>query len=303
VYETLLNGDPYIWDGEDATWAEPYGFIPMVVIQHNNVGLDWGWSEMHPVLSKFREVDDLASKLSDQIRKMVDAPWLFSGVSQPKDPRKTTMTGNSPTMDRPEPGREEIPALYGPVGSSATPLVAQLDIAAASNYILEIIKDIERDYPELNDDIARAKGDVSGRALRLSREPIEVKVQQRRANYDDALVRAQQMAVAIGGYRKYEGFTGFGLESYQAGKLEHHIGERPIFSKDPMDDLDFDKLFWEVATSAKGAGLPLQIWLKRQGWSEEQIAEIVNSPEYAARLAGLEQLAMLNNPMQGNEEE
>jgi len=34
-------------------------------------------------MSKFREVDDIASKLDDQIRKMVDAPWLFIGMTKP----------------------------------------------------------------------------------------------------------------------------------------------------------------------------------------------------------------------------
>jgi hypothetical protein len=72
--DAVLEGGALDWDGEGAEWDYPYGFTPMVVFQHNNVGLDFGWSELFPGLSKFREVDDLASKLSDQIRKMVDAP-------------------------------------------------------------------------------------------------------------------------------------------------------------------------------------------------------------------------------------
>ena len=292
-YQTQLNGSPYAWDGVGSDWWEPYGFVPMVVIQHNNVGMEWGWSEMHPVLSKFREVDDLSSKLSDQIRKMVDVGWLFTGVAAPKTTQKTT--GETPTTDRPEPGREEVPTLYGPVGADAKPLVAPLDIAATSAYITEIIKDIERDYPELNDDVVMASGDISGRALRTSREAIEVKVQQRRANYDDALVRAQQMGVAIGGYRQYQGFTGFGLDSYAAGALDHEIGEREVFSIDPMDDLEYEQLFWKVASEAKTAGMPINFWLKRKQWSDEDIAELIDSPEYQARLASLEQLAMLGN--------
>lgn len=287
-YTTTLDGQPYAWDDVSAEWDEPYGFIPMVVIQHNNVGLEWGWSEFHPVVSKFREVDDLASKLSDQIRKMVDAPWLFAGVNNPKDKREIGTTHNAKTADRPEPGREEIPAIYGPVNASATPLVANLDISASSEYIQTILKDIERDYPELATDIKNVQGDISGRALRINRQPTEVKVSQRRATYDDCLVRAHQMAVAIGGMRGYEGFQGFDLTSYLAGKLDHSIGERPVFSKDPLDDLDYEKVFWDVGNAAKLAGVPLIVYLERQGWTPEEIAKITSSPDYKAKVAGFD---------------
>jgi len=301
VYRTELNDKPYAWDGIASEWAEDYGFVPMVVTQHNNVGLEWGWSELHPALSKFREVDDLSSKLSDQIRKMVDAPWLFSGVEAPT--KKKTTTSETPTANNPEPGREELPALYGPTGSDAKALVANLDISAASQYILEILKDIERDYPELDDSIVRVKADVSGRALGLTREPIEVKVQQRRANYDDAMVRLQQMGVSIGGLRQYPGFESFSLDSYANGQLEHSIGDRPIFSKNRQDDLDFEKVFWDVANAAKLAGYPLDLWLKKQGWSDEDITALTGSAEYSAKIAGLEQLALLgsNPPSQDNQ--
>ncbi|MDD2920996.1 MAG: hypothetical protein PHQ36_01810, partial [Anaerolineales bacterium] len=149
VYQTYLNDQLYGWDGWDAEWSEPYGFVPLVVFQHNNVGLDFGWSELFPGLSKFREVDDISSKLSDQIRKMVDSGWLFSGVSN-KSQATPKASGETPSNNNPEPGREEIPALYGPVGASATPLVAPLDIAATSAYIKDILAVIEEDYPELS---------------------------------------------------------------------------------------------------------------------------------------------------------
>jgi hypothetical protein len=47
IYKTYANNQLYAWDGENAEWSAPYGFIPLVVVQHNNVGLDWGWSEVH----------------------------------------------------------------------------------------------------------------------------------------------------------------------------------------------------------------------------------------------------------------
>jgi hypothetical protein len=283
IFQTFMNGKPYAWNGQAAEWEEPYGFIPMVHIKHNDVGLDWGWSELHPARSKMHEMDDVASILSDQIRKTVNVKWLFTGTDKPSSP---SPTGASESTSRPEPGREEEPAIYAKNAEvKATPMVAQLDIDGAVHHILEILKDLERDYPELKFDALRASGDVSGKALRVARQPAEAKVLQRRALYDDALVRAQQMAVAIGGFRGYEGFGGFGLDSYDQGDLDHQIGERPVFAVDSLDELEEDKLFWETAGMAVKAGSPLDSYLKDSGWDDERITQFFSSPEYQARLA------------------
>jgi hypothetical protein len=310
VYSTFLNNKPYVWnDKEDAEprWTEPYGFIPLVLVQHNDVGLEWGWSEFHSAHSKFREVDDIASKLSDQIRKMVDSPWLLSGVQNPKKQKATIdTTDNTPTT--PETSREEIPIFYAPIGADAKPLVANLDIAAATEHVREILKILEQDYPELSLDIHNVQGDVSGRALRVHQQPVARKVDERRPSYDDALVRVQQMAVAIGGFRQYDGFDGFDLDSYGQGLLDHQIGERSVFAKDPIDDLENEKFFWETAKQAKDNGIPLLVFLEQHGWTKEQITAVENSDEYKARMAGLQMASLLggmnvNTPPNQNTED
>jgi hypothetical protein len=125
-------------------------------------------------------------------------------------------------------------------------------------------------------DIWQAGGDTSGKALRVARQRTETKVNQRRPNYDDGLKRAQQMAVAIGGFRGYEGYEGFGLGSYAAGDLEHHLAKRPVFAVDTLDDLERDQAFWAVAGQVKAAGGAgaLALWLKQRGWSEEQVKAV-----------------------------
>ena len=143
---------------------------------------------------------------------------------------------------------------------------------------------LERDYPELKVDLSNANGDISGRALRLNRAPAEAKVLQRRPNYDNAIVRVQQMAVAIAGYRGYDDFNGFGLDSYAAGTLDHSIGDRPVFGTDPLDKLEENKEFWGNAKLAKEAGVPLVVYLKESGWTDEKIKTLVESTEYSMRI-------------------
>lgn len=297
VYETLLDDRPYAWSGDGIDqWEEPYGFVPMVAIQHNNIGGDYGWSEIYPELSKFREVDDLASKLSDQIRKMVDAPWLMAGVKSGDVSVKNQDDASTQTTSSKQKQRQEVPIIYASdPNAKAYPLLASLDVAHTSGYIKDILKSIEADYPELSVNIQNASGDISGRALRVNQSPAANKVLQRRPSYDDAIVRAQQMAIAIGGYRNYDDFIGFGLDSYGDGSLEHSIGVRPVFQRDVLDDLEADKIFWETADAAKRAGVPLLVFLRQKGWRDEQIAEIEKSPEYKSRLAAMETLQNTGN--------
>lgn len=291
IFRTYLNDALYAWNDIAAEWSEPYGFVPMIHIQHNDVGLGWGWSELHPARSKMHELDDLASLLSDQIRKSVNAKWLFTGVKA-SNPSQTMTT--TETTARPEPGREEEPALYaGDATAKAFPLVAPIDIEGANLHIKEILEDFERDYPELKYDVLRVGGEVSGRALRIARQPAETKVKQRRANYDDGLKRALQMAVSIGGLREI--FEGFNLDSYESGALDFEFDDRGVFVTDKLDELDEDAAFWTAAKLAKESGMPLIVYLEMAGWSEEDLEKVRNSPEMQARLDLIENMGAVRD--------
>ena len=278
VYETFLNGKPYAWpDNVDRTgtpmqtWSQPYTFVPLVHIMHNDVGLDWGWSEIQPAFSKIHEADDLASLISDHIRKNVaTTPWLATGTK----PGDLSTSETAATTDRPAPGREELDIVYGPKDATLTPFVTDLDLEDSLAHLNGVLEELERDFPELSSDIHTASGDASGRALRVARQRVVAKVIQRRANYDAGLVQAMQMAIAIGGWREYEGYDGFNLDSYAKGDLSFSVADRPVFENDPLDDSEISAAFWTAATAAKGAGVPLESYLREAGWSDERIKEL-----------------------------
>lgn len=281
IYRTYRDDQPYSWnDNQDAEWEEPYGFIPLVMIQHRNVGLKWGWSEAHKTTSKIREADDLASKLSDQIRKSVDAPWMLAGVPKPTD--KPTMAGDrgktSTGSNSDTQVRQDMPVIYAPEGATAEALVAPLDIAATVEHIREILTDMEKDHPELKLMVLRASGTTSGAALRTAQEPVEVVVNQRRTTYDDGLRRALQMAISIGGYRGL--FPGIGLDSYKAGDIDFQVGERPVFGTSEQDKSETDSAAAKAAKDMMAVGLDPAKYFARRGWSQEEVDELQASGTY-----------------------
>ncbi len=241
LYELFKNGSPYAWGGEFSSWSVPYGFIPLVAIQHRDMGLAWGFSEAFPKLSLFREIDDQASKLNDQIRKVVDAQYVALGASAPTATPTTTNT--TPTADNPQAGRDESRIIYIPSHGdkqvTLEPLVANLNLADALQNIKFIAEQLEKEFPELALARVQLSGtELSGRAIRLIQAEPKNKIVDIRDIYDDALVRAHQMAIAIGGYSGYDGYEGYDLNSYANGDLDHQIGDRQVFSRDELDDLE-----------------------------------------------------------------
>lgn len=276
-FETFADGKPFPWNGVSEAWVEPYPFIPLVPIQHNRVGLDYGWAEIHPGRSKAAEIDDLASKMNDYMRKLFDPIWLFN-FKKPKNTVDLTGAGAAATSSRPEPGREEMPAIYASDSNAkAQALVTnEVDIASAGARVQDIIAELERDFPELQMDIWTVGGYTTGPALRTARQRVERKVIQRRPNYDRALVFAQKLAISIGGFRGYAGYETFNLESMKGTALNHSIpSDRPIFTSDASDDLAAKKSFWDIVLAAVEKKLPLDVVLADLGWSESRIKDFM----------------------------
>lgn len=280
VYQTYRDGQPYDWSGNGEEWSVGYGFIPMVLIRHIDVGLDWGWSELHPGRFKFMELDDLASKTHDHIRKNVDPPWFFSGVSKSKSQNTIKRTREDPTEDRPEPEREQIPAIYATnPQAKATPLVvSDLDLEAVNSALGNLFSELEKDYPELQWDERAAIQTNSSRAIRVARQKVENKVIQRRETYDNGLKRILQMAMSIGAMRKYNGYTDISPDSYGRDELQFFIDNRPVFGKDPLDELEIEEKLWTVAKVAVPY-LGLDYFLERHGWSEDDRKKAVAAHE------------------------
>jgi hypothetical protein len=288
VLRTYRNGVEYDWDGNGSVRQFDYGFVPFVIINHKRTGPRdyWGWSEPHAGMTKFMESDDVASKLNDQIRKVVEGAWFISGAQQENRRRdRAAQQGVSETEQTPDddrdrgiaPGRDSMKIVWGGMGATATPLLFPLDIQFTTLHLDWLAKVFEKDYPELQFDSERVSGDASAKALRETRKKAVTKFNDGRVAYDEALVRAQQMAIAIGGWRGYSGYEKFNLESFKAGKLDHRVGHRPVFEVDTLDRLEESQAFWTAAQTATTAGCPLQVFLAENGWTDAKIQDYLKA--------------------------
>lgn len=317
-FATYRNGFPYDWRAYDrdtpaakrvgAEWTEDYDFVPLVFLQHRDMGLGWGWSELQPSLSKLHELDDVASKLDDWIRITVDAPWLITGCVAPGTssatgaPQQNELSVGDPSDDAK--GRDRIPTFYAnDPHSRAHPLVAPLDVAAVSAHLAKILEGFQSDHPELiADDVGPQ---ASGEARKVAREKVEAMVIQRRAGYDDAIVRAHSMAISIGAVKGYPGFEGFTADSFKAGALQHSIGPREVFAVDPSAKTADAQGRALVVKTLTDAGVSLESALEQAGWGADEIQRAMASKakQDAANLERMRQqqvLALSDVPAEAN---
>ena len=274
-FSTYLDDTPFSWsDGSgEHSWVEPYPFVPFVLIAHVKIlpKSPFGMSAGQAVLSKIREIDDVASRFGDFVAKAVDVPWLFAGVPTPTS--NPSATG----------GPLNIPALYAGAEARAQALLSHLHLGHVDAHIKMLGEEIEQDLPEIRRDIENAVGDASGTALRVAQQRVETKGQSCRAGYDSATVRAIQFCIRISGIRGYAGFEEFSPEKIAADPkvIEFRVKDRPIFRKDILDNLSVQKEFWANAESADRAGVPIEAYLRDQGWSEERIAMVMKARDDA----------------------
>jgi hypothetical protein len=279
TYRTYLDGREYDWRGtptapRPSTWTVPYRFVPLVLIPHMAVGLCWGMSEVHALVSKALESDDQASGLGDQIRKVIRAPKLITGV---KDVKEITRTASQDDSDRGSATFFCVPAPKD-IQVGVHDLAGNLDIPGVGAHIDRLVAEMERDFPELRYDLQNINGEASGRALRTARDAITTKIQERRTTYDLGLVEAFQFALAVGGaqgYPGYEAFQGADESPFDDRRLDMQIGHRPVFAPDPLDDSEEFQAEWTaIGAAVQQSGAPLEWVLQQRGYDPEQIASL-----------------------------
>lgn len=259
---TYLDGQEYAW-GEGPSkrmsrWTLEIDFVPLIHIEHKDIGFGWGESELAGPVMTIVEADGLGSNLSDWQYRALNGPKFLTGV-QAKDIEIKAKT------------RETI-SIYSTTSKDAkiATMLDPLDIGAAAGTVGMLLDAIERQCPELRVDNARSSGDMSGKSMREARKPAETRVESRRTGYDEAIVRAHQIAIALGSAYGWEGYRDFPKDP-EADELDHRIGDRDVFAMDMFDRLEEQTGRFTMIQAARAAGLSLSDALSRAGISQEEI--------------------------------
>ncbi|MEO0594556.1 MAG: phage portal protein, partial [Chloroflexota bacterium] len=79
AYTTNVNGQPI------AEWDNPYGFVPVQFTPHVHTALGFGVTSFHHVRHKIDNMNDLATLIHDNVRKIVNAKFAITGAKPSTD--------------------------------------------------------------------------------------------------------------------------------------------------------------------------------------------------------------------------
>jgi len=245
-------------------------FVPIVHARHINIGGEYGLGCFTLQLSKIDEANIMASRLHKMLFRHNDVTWALQSNMVTQDgrpipaPRITDSTGTE--ADILELGSDRIVKLPG--NSSLTPLIPNLNYTNSLDILEAQLAEIERDLPETMYYKTKDLPEMSGKALRLVLSAAVAKAYEARGNYEDALIRAQTMALTIGQNIGAWDAAGIGdIGNYKSGDFDHHFAERPIIRTGRDEQAEVTKIEVE-------SGIPLTTSLRLSGWTQEEIEKM-----------------------------
>lgn len=200
------------------SWANPFGFVYVTHMKPVDEGNMFGATHWNGPIPKIDEINSQAALLNDQVRKSI-IPYI---VTIGAELEQGSLTRSAATMD-------EIINIGMPEGGDAKALVPTVDIASALNNIHSQLDELREDIPELF--LYQLTGMTvapSGVSLRQFFDLAVSKIQSAQGLYDDALIKAIQMAITVGGIQRYKDFEPFNKNSFDRGDLDFSIKPREV---------------------------------------------------------------------------
>lgn len=241
------------------TWRNEYGFVPLEVVQHHDMGLGWGACVFHHAITKIDEINDAWSLVNDSVRKNVNALMYMSSMPQDFD---------FSSLER----RDQMPIIFGaPNVPPPVSIAPNVDIASASANILNMLAELERDTPELSLHMLRSGGNLTAPGVRAGWSDAINKIVSARSTYDNGLVNLNKMGLAMGAINGYPGYESVrGIGDLDDDRLEHHIAERPVI-EDQITEMERLGLLQNLPQNTELA----RVILETLGIAEQRIDAII----------------------------
>jgi len=213
------------------------GFVPYVIVRHRNYGGVFGVPCFYGQEEKIDHINALATHLAQQVHKHVTATWLLEA--------------GGPKPDFIQLGDMNVVYVQRELGQSSAAkmeaLVANLNLEQAGSLLDRLQEQLANSMPELKATDGEFLSHQSGDTVANLRTPAEQRILKGRALYEDAMIRAQKMALSMGIiYNMWDVGTGTGSRSaaddaFDSGKLDHRFNKRVAFPLTVNDKLALAK--------------------------------------------------------------
>lgn len=210
---------------EGADYPNVLGVTPYVICYHDQGNDEWGRNCFYKARGGVDRLNALISHIDIQIHEHVRAVWLVAA------------SGAAPT-EFDFSGRKVIfvDQRQGGTPPMVQAMVANLDLSGAIAQSKVQLEAIEDKLPELKATAGRFLSGQSGETVAELRKPAEEKIQAARDLTEDALVRAQKIAVSWGILLElWDVGTGMGTReaadrAFREGLEDHTFNKRPLLT-------------------------------------------------------------------------
>lgn len=210
--------------GQRSSYANALGVVPYVLGVHQATGDAFGLNSFYRVRGALDRLNALASHIDTQIIDHVKVDWFIAAEGAP--PARLELNGRNVIYIDTSRGSGR------PV--TVEPLVAALNLADSIAQSRLLLSWIEDQLPELKAVAGQFLSGQSGDTVTALRQPALDKLGLARANYEDALIRAQEIALSWGVLLGLWNLgTGLGTveaaeAAYRGGLEAHRLNRRPL---------------------------------------------------------------------------
>lgn len=262
-------------------------FVPIVYQPFRNNGDERGIGAFTLYLDKLDEIARMATRLHQLLFNYEEPIFatLRTSVGADNRPLPPIQLGNKQATGESKVDMASGMFLNLPGATDIKPLTPDIPYDQALAILNNQLVQIERDMPELVYSRIQEQSDLSGVAIRYLLNGAINKLQAARGNAEAALIRAQQMALTIG--QNVGLFSGLG--DFESGAFDHEFAKRGV-----LDVPEFEQA--QTLQAYNSAGVPVEVAVKRLGWSEQEIEDLTEVKDNAIR----RQQDMLNQQMESS---
>jgi hypothetical protein len=255
---------------EDDARRNTLGFAPYVVQRHKDNGTPYGDHAYKGSEDTMHRINWRLSRQDKSIDRHQFPKWFAAAG------------GASPTTDvrMGEDDMTYVQTMEGTPPPILQAIVAQVDQKSAMDFVGRLYAMLRKRQPELALNDSELLANTSGEALEQALEPVKKKIADARPGYVHGFTRALQMAVSAG--KTVGAWPIGGDEDYRAGRLNFAFGPMPLLplttaqrQQQAAADAAPDAARLDLATKAKALGLPQKEQWRKAGYTETQIAALL----------------------------